>query len=143
MPLNEITYLGKDNQVEISDVSGMAGQLNIPNEASWTPDTLEQYAVEAIISSDGTASDPANLTTVGGVLIQNAGNATGMADVDDDAVMFHFSGWVPGTGTEHAISGTRLAELPAGTHGARAKITYANGTIVTGFIPIVPIAEWN
>ena len=138
MPLNEDVTLGKDKQFVTSDVKGASGTLNIPNTASWTPTDTTQFAVEAIISCDGAASDPANLTDLACIKCESAGNATGMADVDDDAAILSIQGFTGATGVAHCISTTRLAELPASTIGLRIRF----GTTVY-YIPAVLSTEWN
>lgn len=111
--------------------------LHIPNTAAWSPTDTEQYALEARIYSDGEDSDPANLTTCGAILIKNDGDSTGKADVDTDAVAFHFEDWTEASGTTNMLSDTPLAELPD-NYGIRVKV---NDTIC--YIPAVIATGWN
>lgn len=79
------------------------------------------YAVKAAINSDGEASDPAGATHLAYFAAVNQGDATGGADVDDDAVLFHIDGhtiaddnMVDSAATEYALS-----EI---THGIKIKV---------------------
>lgn len=92
--------------------------LHIPTTAGQTG-TI--YAVKAAINSDGAASDPAGATTLAYFAAVNQGDATGGADVDDDAVLLHIDGhtiaddnMVDSAATEYA-----LAEI---THGIKIKV---------------------
>lgn len=69
--------------------------LHIPNTATQTG-TLT--ALMAEIYSDGSTTDPAGATALSVFRVVNGGDATGGADVDDDAVLFDFSGWTQGAG---------------------------------------------
>ena len=71
--------------------------LHIPNVAAWAP-TGTLYGAQIQIYSDGTNSDPAGLTTLACLSIENAGHATGMADVDTDAFLLNLGGWTAGSG---------------------------------------------
>lgn len=79
------------------------------------------YAVKAAINSDGAGSDPAGATQLAYFAAVNQGDATGGADVDDDAVLFHIDGhtiaddnMVDEKATEYA-----LAEI---THGIKVRV---------------------
>jgi len=124
-----------------SECSGLGaavvGTTHIPDVASWAPGgTL--CSMQAEIYSDGSASDPAGLTELSVLRLANSGNATGMADVDTDAMILSIQGFTAAADTTKAISSTSLAELPAGTVGIRVKV----GTGVF-YIPAVAIAEWD
>lgn len=71
--------------------------LHIPNVASWAP-TGTYAAIQAEIYSDGANSDPAGMTDLSFFRVVNGGNATGAADVDDDAYLFSIQGFTAGTG---------------------------------------------
>lgn len=77
--------------------------LHIPNQAMsgggvYTP-------LQAEIYSDGAASDPAGMTTLAFIRILASGNATGIADVDDDANLFSFEGMTAGAGNLISAAG--------------------------------------
>lgn len=77
---------------------GVAGRntLHIPDQASWS--TGGTYAaVQAEIFSDGSASDPANVTELSYIRFVNGGNSSGISDVDDDAQLFSIQGGTIGT----------------------------------------------
>lgn len=124
-----------------SECSGLGaairGTTHIPNIASWAP-TGTLCAGQFEIYSDGTASDPAGLTELSFLRIENAGNATGKADVDTDAFLFSIQGFTAAANTTKVVSSTSLNELPAGTIGLKIKVGTA-----TYFIPAVASAEWN
>lgn len=65
--------------------------LHIPDQASWS--TGGTYAAtQAEIWSDGAASDTAVVTEVSFLRCVNGGNASGIADVDDDAHLIVYDG---------------------------------------------------
>ena len=111
--------------------------LHIPDVASWAP-TGTLCALKVAINSDGAASDPAGLTELSFIRIDNQGNATGMEDVDTDAAIFSINGFTASADATHAVSSTRLAELPASSIGFQVKV---DGAIY--YIPAVIAAEWN
>lgn len=76
---------------------GLRGTFMIPDIASWAP--TGTYAAGMFeIYSEGTASDPAGMTELSVLRLVNAGDATGMADVDTDAFLFSIQGFTSGTG---------------------------------------------
>lgn len=82
-----------------SETSGLGaavrGTLHIPNVASWAPTgTLAAGMFE--VYNDGANSDPAGLTELSVLRLCNSGNATGAADVDDDAFLLSLQGWTAG-----------------------------------------------
>lgn len=111
--------------------------LHIPNIASWEP-TGTLYGAQIQIYSDGANSDPAGLTALAGLCVENAGNATGKADVDTDAFIFDFQGWTAAADTTKAVSSVSLAELPGSTIGLRVRVDST-----TYYIPCVAATEWN
>lgn len=111
--------------------------LHIPAVASWAP-TGTLYGQQIQIYSDGAASDPAGLTNLACLSIENAGNATGMADVDTDACIFSFAGWTAAADTTKVLSSVSLSELPTGTVGLRCKVAG-----VAYYLPLVVATEWN
>lgn len=72
----------------------MRATLHIANQAGQSG-TLA--AIQAEIWSDGATSDPVG-SSLSCIRVVNGGDATGMADVDDDANLFEFSGWTKGAG---------------------------------------------
>jgi len=74
----------------------MRATLHIPSTALTS--NVSMAAVQAEIYSDAATSDPGGSTLLSAFRVVNAGNATGMADVDDDAVLFDFQGWTAGSG---------------------------------------------
>ena len=110
---------------------------HIPNVASWNP-TGTLAAMKAEIYSDGAASDPDNLTELSFIRIENAGNATGKADVDTDAFLFSIQGFTSAADVTKVLSSVSLAELPASTVGLRVKIGAG-----TYYIPAVLSTEWD
>ena len=68
----------------------MRSTLHIPDDADWTSGTLA--ALQAEIWSDGAASDPDGLTELSFIRVVNGGNASGIADVDDDANLLVITG---------------------------------------------------
>ncbi len=92
------------------------------------------YAVKAAINSDGANSDPAGATTLAYFAAVNQGNATGGADVDDDAVLIDIDGHTIGNGNLVEAVGTAYA-LAEFTHSLRIKI---GGTLY--YIPISNLA---
>lgn len=99
----------------------MRATLGLPSVAMAAGGTYS--AVEAEIYSFGAAADPGAVTALSCFRVVNGGNATGMADVDDDAFLFDFSGWgvatgdmlYDNTGTDPANSnGSIRIRLPSG-----------------------------
>lgn len=76
--------------------------LHIANQATQSG-TLA--ALKVAINSDGSTSDPAG-SSLSFIRVDNQGDATGGADVDDDAALFDFSGFTVGTGNMIAASTT-------------------------------------
>ena len=111
--------------------------LHIPNIASWAP-TGTLTALKASIYSDGSASDPAGLTELSFIRIDSAGDATGKADVDTDACIFSINGFTAAGDAAHAVSSTRLAELPASSIAFAVNVDGARY-----YIPAVAAAELN
>jgi hypothetical protein len=77
---------------------GIAGRftLHIPSTALTSNVTMS--AVQAEIWSDAATSDPGGSTKLSCFRAVNAGNATGMADVDDDCYLFDLQGWTAASG---------------------------------------------
>ncbi len=74
----------------------MRATLHIPATALTSNVTMS--AVEAEIWSDAATSDPGGSTLLSYFLVNNGGNATGAADVDDDVVLFDIQGHTIGSG---------------------------------------------
>ena len=70
--------------------------LHLPTTALASNVTLA--AVQAEIYSDGSTSDPGGSTKLSFFRANNGGNANGMANVDDDAVLFDLQGFTDATG---------------------------------------------
>jgi len=81
-----------------STASGMGtavrATLHIPDEAAWTSGTIT--ALMAEVYSDGAASDPDGVTELSFIRVVNGGDATGMADVDDDGFLLSLQGFTAG-----------------------------------------------
>lgn len=105
--------------------------LHIPNQATQSGSL---YAVKAAINSDGATSDPAGATVLAYLGAVNQGNATGAADVDDDAVLVHIDGHTIGNGNLVEAVGTAYA-LAEFTHSIRINI---GGTLY--YIPVSNLA---
>jgi len=118
-----------------SECSGLGcaarATLHIPNVASWAP-TGTLAAVQAEIYSDGANSDPAGLTDLSFLRVVNGGNATGGADVDDDANLFSFNGLAAGAGNVFSAA----QNMPAGT-GVTYGIRCKHDTLGTGYLLFV------
>jgi len=97
--------------------------LHLPSTALTSNVTLS--AVQAEIWSDAATSDPGGSTKLSAIRIVNAGNATGMADVDTDAVAFDFSGWAVTTG---CMLYDHTGAAPANTDGS-IKIRLPSGAL--------------
>ncbi len=76
---------------------GVAGRFQVGLADIAYPGTGTIAAVQAEIYSFGASSDPAN-NAIACFAAVNDGHADGMADVDDDAVLFHLRGWTVGDG---------------------------------------------
>lgn len=92
--------------------------LHLPSTAGATGSL---YAVKAAINSDAATSDPAGATILAYLGIVNQGDATGGADVDDDAVLLHIDGHTIANGNLVEAVGTAYA-LAEFTHSIRIKI---------------------
>ncbi len=125
-----------------SECSGLGvacrGTLHIPNVASWAP--TGTYAAGMFeIYSDGSSSDPAGMTELAVLRLENAGDGTGKADVDTDAYLFSIQGFATAADSTKVIRTDSLAELnTANTIGLRIKV----GSTVY-YIPAVTAADWN
>ena len=69
--------------------------LHIANAASGSG---TMTSLNVAINSDGASSDPAGATDLSFIRISNQGDATGGADVDDDAAVLSLAGFTQGTG---------------------------------------------
>lgn len=94
---------------------GVAGRFQIGLANAAYPGTGTLAVVQSEIYSFGDDSDPSgNAIAMFGVV--NDGNANGMADVDDDAVLLHFRGWTSATGN---------MVVKAASPGAMGNATYS------------------
>lgn len=92
--------------------------LHIPSTAGQTG-TLAP--IKLAINSDASTSDPAGATSLSYIRIDNQGDATGGADVDDDVNLIDLSGHTVGNGNLVSAVGTAYA-LAEFTHSIRIKI---------------------
>lgn len=117
---------------------GLRGTLMIPNIASWAP--TGTYAAGMFeIFSEGSNSDPAGMTELACLRLENSGDGTGGDDVDTDAFILSLQGWTTAADLTKCITTASLAELNSGSVvGIRIKI--GSGTY---WIPAVPSASWN
>jgi len=83
---------------------GIAGRntLHLPTTALTSNVTMS--ALQAEIYSDGSTSDPGGSTILSFIRVVNAGHASGMADVDDDANVMELQGFTSGAGNAFFIS---------------------------------------
>ena len=133
-----LTYKAEAGGSETSGLgAAVRGTLHIPDIASWAPTgTYSSGYFE--IYSDGTASDPAGMTSLSVLTLANSGDATGKVDVDTDANILSITGFTAADDTTKAISSVSLDELPAGTIGLRVDV---NGTAYR--LPLVVESAWN
>lgn len=82
----------------------MRATLHMPSTALASNVTMS--AVQAEIYSDAATSDPGGSTLLSYFRVVNGGDATGGADVDDDAVLFDIQGHTIATGNMVAASAT-------------------------------------
>ena len=92
--------------------AALESTLHINNSGGATG-TL--YAIKAAINSDGAASDPVGATSLAYFAAVNQGDATGGADVDDDAVLIDIVGHTIGSGNmvhaNAALAATHLIKI--------------------------------
>ena len=91
------TVHGAHISLSFADTGTVTGQgiamratLHLPSVALTSNVTMA--AVQAEIYSDGTASDPGGSTILSFLRCVNGGHANGIADVDDDAFLIHYTG---------------------------------------------------
>jgi len=124
-----------------SECSGLAaavrGTLQIPDIASWAP-TGTYCAGMFEIYSDGDASDPDGMTELAVLRLCNSGDATGAANIDDDAYILSVQGFTAAADATSAVSSTSLNELPGSSVGLACKIGATRY-----YIPAVVSTEWN
>lgn len=97
---------------------GVAGRFTLHMPATALTSNVTMSAVQAEIYSDAATSDPGGSTLLSYFRAVNGGNATGAADVDDDAVLLEVIGTTAGaakmfaTGlTAATIAGNLTASL--------------------------------
>ncbi len=117
-----IEFLATAGASECSGLGvGLRGTFMIPNVASWAP--TGTYAAGMFeIFSEGSDSDPAGMTELSVLRLENSGNATGKADVDTDAFLFSIQGFTAAADTTKLLSSKSLAELPANSIALRIKV---------------------
>lgn len=91
------------------------GTLHIPADAAWESGTLA--ALQAEIYSDGATSDSDGVTELSFIRVINDGNASGIADVDDDANLLSIQGCTIASGNMIAAKSSAAV-----SHVARIKI---------------------
>ena len=88
------------NFADSGELSGLGvasrNTLHIPDDAGWTGGNLSPLMAE--IYSDGAASDPDGVTNLSYIQISNGGNASGIADVDDDVNLLSIQGHTVASG---------------------------------------------
>lgn len=120
-----------------SECSGLGiacrGTLHIPDIASWAP--TGTYAAGMFeIFSDGSNSDPAGMTELAVLRLENAGNATGRADVDTDAVLMSIQGFTVGNEAADLVYVNTITAATINANCTEALKIKINGNI--RFIPI-------
>ena len=83
--------------------------LHLPNEA-LTASNVTYSALQAEIYCDGASSDPAG-NYISYLRFVNGGNATGGADVDDDAALFEFDGFSSASGNMIGANGSSACQI--------------------------------
>ena len=107
----------------------MRSTLHIPSTALTSNVTMS--AVQAEIYSDAATSDPGGSTILSFFRAISAGNATGMADVDDDAVFFDIQGLT--AGAAHVFATGLTASTVYGNLTASLKLLIGSTTY---YIPL-------
>ena len=77
---------------------GIASRNTLHMPATALASNVTMAAMQAEIWSDASTSDPGGSTLLSFLRIINAGNTNGMADVDDDAVVFDLQGFTSAAG---------------------------------------------
>ena len=135
------TARGAHVSLEVSSTANCSGLgVGVDAQINIEAGALDQgtyAAVNAEIYSGDATSDPGG-QAIACYRAVNNGNATGKADVDDDAAILAVDGFTAATGTAHAVSSTSLNELPASSIGLRITV---DGAVY--YIPAVIAAEWN
>lgn len=103
--------------------------LHMPTTALSSNVTMS--AVQAEIWSDGSTSDPGGSTLLSFFRAVNGGDATGAADVDDDAVLFELSGFTNSSGNLFQ-TGTTINPVAAGSLKIRVGSTLYYIPVMTG-----------
>jgi len=99
---------------------GVAGRFTLGLANLAYPGTGTLAVIQSEVYSFGSSSDPAS-NRIAMFRVENGGDATGMADVDDDAVLFNFSGWTAGTGNMVSTDASP-ATCPNISHSVRCKM---------------------
>jgi hypothetical protein len=105
----------------------MRATLHIPNQAMAGGGNYA--AVQAEIWSDGANSDPAGMTNLAFIRAVNGGNASGVADVDDDANLLFISGGAIGAGNmvQADVDETKFShKIRCNVHGTTMYIMMAD-----------------
>lgn len=92
---------------------GIAGRFTLHLPTTALTSNVTMGAVQAEIWSDGSTSDPGGSTLLSYFRAVNGGNASGKADVDDDAVLFELSGFTAGAAKTFSTGTTVLSNMVA------------------------------
>lgn len=92
---------------------GIAGRFTLHMPTTALTSNVTMGAVQAEIWSDGSTSDPGGSTLLSFFRAVNGGNATGAADVDDDAVLFELNGFTSGAAKLFSTGTTVVANMVA------------------------------
>lgn len=105
---------------------GVAGRFTLHMPSTALPASNVTYAaLQAEIWSDAATSDPAG-NLLSAIRVLNAGNATGMADVDDDCALMELIGWTAGSGNMLETGLTAATVNAACTVALRIRIAGTN-----------------
>jgi hypothetical protein len=99
---------------------GVAGRFTLGLADVAYPATGKLAVIQAEVYSFGANADPAT-NPIAMINIGNNGNATGAADVDDDACLFQFDGWTVGNGNMISAD-TSPTTCPNITHSVRCRL---------------------
>jgi hypothetical protein len=98
---------------------GVAGRFTLGLANIAYPATGTLAVIQSEVYSFGSSSDPAG-NAIAMFNVGNNGDSGGQADVDDDAVLFHFSGWTAADG--NMIAAKSAGHIPNVTHSIRCKL---------------------
>ena len=114
---------------------GVAGRFTFGLADLAYPGTGTLAVIQSEIYSFGASSDPTG-NNIAMFNVGNHGNSTGAADVDDDAVLFYFSGWTVGDGNMIATDGSPTT-MPNATHSVKVKLP--DGSLAYLYLGATPV----